>query len=69
MWGGNASTVDILVKPDARDKVRKALDAENIKYDITIQDLQSAIDDENPPVEDEDFDNRNGKYLYIFIMQ
>ncbi|XP_030760511.1 carboxypeptidase B-like [Sitophilus oryzae] len=63
MWGGNSSSIDILVKSDSIKKVRNALSEKNIKFYVTIDDLQQAIDDENPPLEEEDFDNRNGHRL------
>ncbi|KAF7278955.1 hypothetical protein GWI33_007819 [Rhynchophorus ferrugineus] len=64
MWGGNATSIDILVKSGSLNKVRQVLSDENIVYHVTINDLQKAIDEENPPLdEDEDFDNRNGHRL------
>mgnify|MGYP000479901491 CR=1 FL=1 len=61
MWGGNVSAIDILVKPGSVEKVRKQLKEKNINFDIVINDLQKAIDEENPPLDEDDFDNRNGK--------
>ncbi|KAJ8927855.1 hypothetical protein NQ314_019657 [Rhamnusium bicolor] len=60
MWGGNATSIDILVKPDSIDKVNAILAQENIKYEVTIDDLQKAIDEENPPIVEEN-DDRKGK--------
>ncbi|XP_050297839.1 carboxypeptidase B-like [Anthonomus grandis grandis] len=62
MWGGNVSAIDILVKPNAVDKVRNILSQERINYDVAIDDLQKAIDEENPPPEKEE-ENRNGHPL------
>lgn len=67
MWGGNNSAIDILVKPDSVEKVRRVLNDEHIRFDIAIEDLQQAIDEENPPLEEEDFDNRNGKIFMLFL--
>lgn len=61
MWGANASAIDILVKPESLEKVRTVLNKQNIKFDVAIEDLQTAIDEENPPLEDDDWQNRNGK--------
>ncbi|XP_060521682.1 carboxypeptidase B-like [Cylas formicarius] len=62
MWGGNSSSIDILVKPNSIEKVKTALNQKSINYNIAIEDLQKAIEEENPPLE-EDFDNRNGHRL------
>ncbi|CAG9767406.1 unnamed protein product [Ceutorhynchus assimilis] len=63
MWGGNVSAVDILVKRDSIGKVRSLLNNQNIRFDVAISDLQQAIEEENPTLEEEDFDNRNGHRL------
>ncbi|CAG9817568.1 unnamed protein product [Phaedon cochleariae] len=57
-WGGNHSCVDILVKPESLEKVSNALSKGNIKYEIVIKDLQKAIDEENPPVNEETNDRK-----------
>lgn len=63
MWGGNNSAVDILVRPDSISSVRSALQQGKINYDVAIDDLQKAIDDENPPMDEIMFENRNGHPL------
>ncbi|XP_066139755.1 carboxypeptidase B-like [Euwallacea fornicatus] len=52
MWGGNASAIDILVKPESIEKVKNALKSQNINFDVAIEDLQTAIDEENPPIDE-----------------
>lgn len=61
MWGGNATALDILVKPHAIDSVKEKLKENSIKYEIVIEDLQKAIDEENPT--EIELDDRRGKDL------
>ncbi|CAH1276131.1 unnamed protein product [Diabrotica balteata] len=49
MWGGNRTSLDFLVKPNSLDTVKDTLKSKHINYDVVIQDLQKAIDEENPP--------------------
>lgn len=65
MWGGNSTSVDILVKPKSLGKVDKSLRENEIKFDIVIQDLQRAIDEENPPVIELD-DRRGNETFYAY---
>lgn len=67
MWGGNATTLDILVKPNSLTKVNKMFSDSNIKYNIVIQDLQQAIDEENPSVIELD-DRRGNLFDYSSIV-
>ncbi|XP_047526068.1 carboxypeptidase B-like [Pieris napi] len=50
-WSGNHSYVDVFVKPHAVENVTRAFKRENIEYDIIIDDLQKRIDEENPPLD------------------
>lgn len=60
-WGGNITSLDILVKPKSLKSVSKVLLENNIGYEVMIQDLQKAIDEENPPLnEDEEYEDRTG---------
>ncbi|XP_066246867.1 carboxypeptidase B-like [Euwallacea similis] len=52
MWGGNASAIDILVKPESMEKVKNALNSQHINFDVAIEDLQTAIDEENLPIDE-----------------
>ncbi|CAG9865250.1 unnamed protein product [Phyllotreta striolata] len=58
-WGGNATNLDVIVKPEAIQKVQEAFKNEDIKFEIVIRNLQEAIDAENPPVAD-DNEDRSG---------
>ena len=60
----NSSTMDVLVKPESADKVMEFLDKNGLQFDVTIDDLQAAIDAENPsltPEEMEELEGRKGK--------
>lgn len=62
MWGGNATIIDILVRDSSVEKVKQKLEESKIRYEVIIEDLQKAIDEENPPIEEsEDLDDRKGK--------
>ncbi|RZC37365.1 carboxypeptidase B-like [Asbolus verrucosus] len=58
MWGGNATSMDVLVKPDSVDKVKERLTKNGIRYEVVIEDLQKAIDEENPS--EIELDDRQG---------
>lgn len=53
-WGGNQSSVDILVYSNALDNVTRIFKKEKILYEIIIDDLQERINRENPPLDDEE---------------
>lgn len=62
----NGTSIDVLVKPSSSDKFKKFLSDEKINYDVVIDDLQDAIDKENPPMSEQDLEElegRNGKTL------
>nr|XP_015837881.1 PREDICTED: carboxypeptidase B [Tribolium castaneum] len=61
MWGGNSTALDILVKPDAVDHVKEKLKESGISFEVVIDDLQKAIDEENPT--DIELDDRRGHRL------
>ncbi|KAJ8951569.1 hypothetical protein NQ318_020446 [Aromia moschata] len=62
-WGGNTTSIDILVKPGSLEKVATTLSNYNIRYEILIDDLQRAIDEENPPVDTSETVDRQGHRL------
>ncbi|XP_019868142.1 carboxypeptidase B isoform X2 [Aethina tumida] len=61
MWGGNVSSLDVLVKPGSIHKVNEIFKDYNFSYKVVIDDLQKAIDEENP-IEVE-LDDRRGHRL------
>lgn len=59
MWSGNGTAVDILVRGnDVYDLFKE----KNFLYDVVIDDLQQAIETENPqlPQDDSELDGRKG---------
>ncbi|GBP50617.1 Carboxypeptidase B [Eumeta japonica] len=55
-WGGNQSSVDILIKPQALGNVSRVFKRENIVYNIIIDDLQQRINEENPPLDENELE-------------
>ncbi|KAG6445081.1 hypothetical protein O3G_MSEX003712 [Manduca sexta] len=51
-WGGNQYSIDILVKSDFVRNVTRVFERENIQYEVVILDLQKNINDENPPLDE-----------------
>lgn len=54
MWGGDLMHIDVLVKNKSLDNVRNVLRNNQIKFDVIIDDIQKAIDEENPPISNDD---------------
>ncbi|XP_068617982.1 carboxypeptidase B-like isoform X1 [Battus philenor] len=50
-WGGNQSSIDILVKQNAVDNVTRIFRRERIPIAVIIEDLQQRINEENPPLD------------------
>ncbi|KAI4456604.1 protease family m14 carboxypeptidase ab [Holotrichia oblita] len=62
-WGGNRTSIDVLISRPNLRTVQRRLDENLINYKVLIDDVQEAIDDENPPLnpeEDEELANRQG---------
>jgi hypothetical protein len=57
----NSSTVDVLVKPETADKVKEFLDSSGLTFDVVIDNLQAAIDTENPPMSPEEMEELEGR--------
>lgn len=55
-WGTNGTTIDILVQPHAIQNVTNALKRENIPFDVIIEDLQTRINQENPPLDENEIE-------------
>lgn len=64
MWGGSKTSIDVLVKPQFLDKVSQKFRESGIEYEVTIEDLQRAMDVENPSVIE--LDDRRGRYQNYF---
>lgn len=62
----NSSTVDVMVRPENADKVKEFLDGSGLTFDVIIDNLQAAIDTENPTMttdEMEELEGRKGESL------
>jgi hypothetical protein len=56
--------VDVLVRPETADMVKEFLDSNGLTFEVVIDNLQMAIDAENPtmtPEEMEELEGRKGK--------
>lgn len=62
-WGGNRTSIDILISQENLETLHQKLGENLIDYEILLEDLQEAIDEENPPMnpeEEEELENRQG---------
>nr|UPI76683.1 M14 metal carboxypeptidase 6 [Antheraea yamamai] len=55
-WGGNQTSIDILIKPNTLENVTRVFKRENIGYEVVIEDLQKRINEENPPLDDNEME-------------
>lgn len=55
-WGGSNTTIDVLIKSDAISNVTGVFKRDNIPYDIVIDDLQKRINEENPPLDENELE-------------
>ncbi|CAH2093050.1 unnamed protein product [Euphydryas editha] len=55
-WAGNQTYMDILIKSNAVQNVTRIMKRENITYDIIIEDLQKRINEENPPLDENEIE-------------
>lgn len=53
-WGGTESSIDVLIKPKVIENVTTILKSKEIPYSIMIEDLQQRINEENPPLDEND---------------
>ncbi|KAF7418990.1 hypothetical protein HZH68_001643 [Vespula germanica] len=66
VWSGNDTTMDIMVRQDAIPRVSRILREKNVRYDVVINDLQKAIDEENPPLSEELMEELEGRKDNLF---
>jgi len=59
-WFTNSTSVDIMVKKDNSQNVKNALNNGSLSYDIFIDDIQRAINEESPPVAEDELIGRQG---------
>jgi len=53
-WFTNTTSVDIMVKKDNSDIVKDTLKNGSLLFDVFIDDIQRAIDEENPPINEDE---------------
>ncbi|XP_013180157.1 PREDICTED: carboxypeptidase B-like [Papilio xuthus] len=58
-WGGNQSSIDILVKSNAVNNVTRVFKRERIPIEVVIEDLQQRINEENPPLDPNEVELQN----------
>ncbi|EAT48325.1 AAEL000653-PA [Aedes aegypti] len=64
MWNYNITYVDVFVKGPKLSGARKLLAKARIPFEVIIDDVQKAIDNENPPKEAVDlWENRDGHHM------
>jgi hypothetical protein len=66
----NDSTVDVLVKPETSNNLKAFLDSSGLTFDVVIDNLQAAIDTENPtitPEEMEELEGRKGEEFELCV--
>lgn len=67
-WGGNKTSIDILISQPNLSKVQRKLTENLIDYKIILEDLQKAIDEENPlKYSDEQAGLRQGLLISKFV--
>lgn len=63
-WYSSPTSVDVLIKNNDKDIVKSVLSNGSLSFNIFIDDVQRAIDEENPATTiNEDELGRRGKYL------
>ncbi|CAH1100449.1 unnamed protein product [Psylliodes chrysocephalus] len=63
-WGGNRTSLDILVNPINLNEVADTLRNNDILYNIIIDNLQQAIEDENPPITHDNEDRQGHRMTW-----
>jgi len=66
-WFTNSTSVDIMVKKVNSETVKNSLNNGSLSFDIFIDDIQRAINDENPPINEDELElyGRQGCNLCI----
>lgn len=63
-WASNTTSVDMFVKKDKIEEVKQSLSNASMEFRILVENVQDAIDEENPPLKMEElneFSTRKGK--------
>lgn len=65
-WGGNGTYIDVLIKPNAVANVTEIFKKENVRYIVVIENLQKMIDEENPPLDENEAELQDRRGTYYF---
>ncbi|CAK9812749.1 Carboxypeptidase B [Anthophora plagiata] len=61
LWVGNDTAVDIMVRPEEIPRVSRYLRQKDLQYRVVIEDLQRAIDEENPTLSQQEMEELAGR--------
>ncbi|XP_026675212.1 carboxypeptidase B-like [Ceratina calcarata] len=61
LWVGNESTVDVMVRSEEIPRVSRYLKQKDLRYQVVIDNLQKAIDEENPLLSVEEMEELEGR--------
>ncbi|XP_060823918.1 carboxypeptidase B-like isoform X2 [Bombus pascuorum] len=61
LWVGNDTAVDVMVRSEEISRVSRYLKQKDLQYQVVIEDLQKAIDEENPSLSQEEMDELEGR--------
>lgn len=62
-WASNTTSVDLFVKKDKLKEVKQSLSNASMDFRVLLEDVQRAIDEENPPLTSDElneFTSRKG---------
>lgn len=74
MWNlqmANSSNayIDMFVAPAVVDEAKDFMNKQQVPYEVIMNDVQEAIDNENPPLDETDlWQNRDGKENHFFLI-
>jgi len=55
-WFTNSTSVDIMVKKVNSETVKNTLNNGSLSFDIFVDDIQRAINEENPPINEDELE-------------
>lgn len=64
---GYVTGVHLLIKKENVPIVKQTLENNSMAFEVLMDDLQRAIDTENPPIDEDSFDNRKGNRKFRYI--
>ncbi|OAD61119.1 Carboxypeptidase B [Eufriesea mexicana] len=61
LWVGNDTAVDVMIRPEEISRVSRYLKQKELQYEVVIEDLQRAIDEENPLLSEQEVEELEGR--------